>query len=72
MRGVQYPTKKVLKKTVPDYDNYWSIIEAAKITDWGGPIMGVQWHPEELGDIRIIRSFFGDGKKAAIEKAVHV
>lgn len=63
MRGVQQPTKSKL----PDYDNYWTILEAAKINNWGAPIMGVQWHPEELKDIRPIRKFFGgDNKKVAV------
>lgn len=62
MRGVQQPTKG----KDPNYDNYWAVLEAAKIHGWGAPIMGVQWHPEELRDVRPIRNFFGDGKKKAM------
>ena len=56
MRGIKQPS---IDKKRPDYSNYWTVLEAAKIHNWGGPIMGVQWHPEELGDIRILRNFFG-------------
>lgn len=59
MRGVRQPTITKGTKKFPDYDNYWTVVEAAQIHNWGGQIMGVQWHPEELNDIRIIRSFFG-------------
>ncbi len=34
------------------------VVEAMKI-DWNGTkVMGVQWHPEEMNDIRIVRNFF--------------
>lgn len=59
-RGVDQPKKGPMDNRQPDYDNYWTIVEGARIHNWGAPIMGVQWHPEELGDIRIIRNFFGD------------
>lgn len=62
MRGIKQPTKSKGNSYVADFDNYWTIAEAVKIHNWGGPIMGVQWHPEELGDIRILRNFFGDGE----------
>lgn len=54
LRGVQQPSFN--KK--PDFDNYWCIIEAMRIHNWGGAIMGVQWHPEELQDVRLLRNFF--------------
>lgn len=65
MRGVSQPVKGPVNAKKPDFDNYWTIVEAAQIKNWGGPIMGVQWHPEELGDIRVIRNFFGDGETKA-------
>lgn len=53
LRGVSQPKNS----TKPDYENYWAVVEAMKIHNWGAPIMGVQWHPEELKDIRILRNF---------------
>lgn len=65
-RGISQPTKKVstgkIVKQVPDWENYSTIVEAAKI-NWGSRIMGVQWHPEELGDIRVLTNFFDENKK---------
>lgn len=55
MRGIKQPK---LNNGKPDYNNYWSIIEAFKIHNMGAPVMAVQWHPEELGDIRILKNFF--------------
>jgi len=55
LRGV---TRPQLSKGKPDFEGYWAIIEAMKIHNWGSPIMGVQWHPEELRDIALIRNFF--------------
>jgi gamma-glutamyl-gamma-aminobutyrate hydrolase PuuD len=63
MRGVSQPGTA----TKPDYENYWSIVEAFKLHNWGAPIMGVQWHPEELMDVRIIRNFF-DGEQEVLGK----
>lgn len=37
---------------------YPVICEAFRIVDWGGPILAVQWHPEELRDVSLLRSFF--------------
>jgi len=54
LRGVTQPV--VNKK--PDLVNYWAIVEAAKIHNWGGTVMGVQWHPEELKDTALIKNFF--------------
>jgi len=54
LRGVQQP----IANKKPDYDNYWCIVEAMRIHNWGGNIMGVQWHPEELRDIRLLKNFF--------------
>lgn len=66
MRGVNQPTKGAGTNLKPDYENYWTIVEAARIHNWGGPIMAVQWHPEELGDIRIIRNFFSPPEEVVI------
>jgi gamma-glutamyl-gamma-aminobutyrate hydrolase PuuD len=41
-----------------DRTDHRVVVEAMKI-DWNNSkIMGVQWHPECLGDVRIIRNFF--------------
>lgn len=40
-----------------------NIVEAFSISDWGGPIMAVQWHPEELKDFELIQKFFGIKQK---------
>lgn len=34
------------------------VCEAFQIINWGAPILAVQWHPEELKDIRLLRNFF--------------
>lgn len=34
------------------------ICEAFRIVDWGAPMLAVQWHPEELKDINLLRNFF--------------
>ncbi len=34
------------------------VCEAFRILKWGGPILAVQWHPEELRDIDLLRNFF--------------
>jgi putative glutamine amidotransferase len=34
------------------------ICEAFQIMNWGGPILAVQWHPEELRDYALIQNFF--------------
>lgn len=40
-------------------DNPWpQVCEAFEIGDWGGRIRAVQWHPEELADTNLLRSFF--------------
>lgn len=37
---------------------YRVICEAVSIDDWGAPILAVQWHPEELQDVDLLRNFF--------------
>lgn len=64
LRGVKRPEKN--KK--PDYDNYWAIVEAAKIHNWGGKIMGVQWHPEELNDVKLIKNFFNSNEEILMKE----
>lgn len=56
LRGITQPTANKQR----DIINYWAVIEAMKIHNWGAPMMGVQWHPEELKDVRIIRNFFNN------------
>lgn len=34
------------------------VCEAFRISNWGAPILAVQWHPEELEDIELISNFF--------------
>lgn len=34
------------------------VCEAFQITGWRAPILAVQWHPEELKDIKLLRNFF--------------
>jgi putative glutamine amidotransferase len=34
------------------------VVEALSIANWGGPILAVQWHPEELQDRDLISNFF--------------
>lgn len=54
LRAVSKPKDK--KK----YDDYWSIIEAFRIDNWGGEnsLLAVQWHPEELNTVELIANFF--------------
>jgi putative glutamine amidotransferase len=41
-----------------------AVCEAYRIVNWGGPILAVQWHPEELRDYELLNNFlhnqFGD------------
>ena len=67
LRGVLQPKTSKGKQ---DTENYWAIIEAMKIHNWGGPIMGVQWHPEELKDISLIRNFFNNTKERLLKNGV--
>lgn len=34
------------------------VCEAFKINSWKSPIMAVQWHPEELKDVKLLKNFF--------------
>lgn len=45
------------------------IIEAFRINGWGGEILSVQWHPEELMDTKLMESIFIEKKKAAPKAA---
>lgn len=40
-------------------DSYPLLCEAFTIKGWASPILAVQWHPEELNDIALIKNFFG-------------
>ena len=46
------------------------VVEAFSITGWGGKILAVQWHPEELKDHRLISNFFSGQQKKVIANAV--
>ena len=53
LRGVEFP------KSDKDYGAYWSILEAFKIENKKGcNILAVQWHPEELRTIDLLKNFF--------------
>jgi putative glutamine amidotransferase len=48
------------------------LCEAFQITDWGkSKIVAVQWHPEELKDVHLLRTIF-DKKAKLIEAKKHV
>jgi len=68
LRGVSQP----ISNKKPDFDNYWCIVEAMRIHDWGGPIMGVQWHPEELRDIELLKNFFTTTEKGELINAIGI
>ena len=36
------------------------IVEGVKVNLWGNSIMAVQWHPEELRDIELLKNFFNE------------
>ena len=63
MRGVAQPK---LSDSKPDYANYWTIAEAVRIHNWGAPILATQWHPEELNDVKLIKSFFNEAHANAV------
>jgi gamma-glutamyl-gamma-aminobutyrate hydrolase PuuD len=67
LRGVSQPKKANGKD---DIKNNWAIVEAMKIHSWDAPIMGVQWHPEELKDIALIRNFFSNNKEKLLKNGV--
>lgn len=48
----------------------WTLCEAFKISHWGSPILAVQWHPEELMDVELIKNFFGTNEMGLINDAV--
>lgn len=58
-RGLKSTTKNLLETEI--------ICEAFRIYGWGAEVLAVQWHPEELMDVRLIKNFFG---AKAEEKAV--
>jgi gamma-glutamyl-gamma-aminobutyrate hydrolase PuuD len=37
------------------------VCEAFSISNWGSPILAVQWHPEELRDFSLLQNFFTKG-----------
>jgi gamma-glutamyl-gamma-aminobutyrate hydrolase PuuD len=47
------------------------IVESFIIDGWSkAPLMGVQWHPEELRDIALLKTFFGETKAAKSKSGV--
>ena len=50
--------------------NRWRVAEAIMIRDWAeSRIMAVQWHPEELRDTKLLKSFFDNTNGLALEIA---
>jgi len=48
------------------------VCEAFRIVNWGSQILAVQWHPEELRDLKLIQNFFlnkADGDQKASKLA---
>ena len=43
------------------------VCEAFRIFDWGSDILAVQWHPEELKDIKLLHNFFLKNNKGRQE-----
>lgn len=54
LRSVEKPKNE---KNVADH---WCIIESFRINNWGGDILAVQWHPEELKTYELLINFMGD------------
>lgn len=54
LRSVEKP------KNERNIRDHWCIIESFKITDWGGDILAVQWHPEELKTYELLNNFMTD------------
>lgn len=45
-----------------------TLVEAFSIKNWGGRILAVQWHPEELQDTALLHNIFGSKNKLVVEK----
>jgi gamma-glutamyl-gamma-aminobutyrate hydrolase PuuD len=46
----------------------WRVAEAIMIRDWGeSRVAAVQWHPEELKDTALLKTFFDNKNRPAIE-----
>ncbi|RLF86845.1 hypothetical protein DRN34_02865 [Thermococci archaeon] len=39
------------------------VVEAFRINNWPSKVLAVQWHPEELSDIELLRNFFSPKRK---------
>jgi len=68
LRAVNQPR---LSNKQPDLDNYWCIVEAMRIHNWGAPMMGVQWHPEELMDVALLQNFFNSAANAGNNQEIY-
>lgn len=51
LRSVEKPKNEKI------IEDHWCIIEAFKITGWGGDIMGIQWHAEEMNTVELFHNF---------------
>lgn len=66
-----YTRRGLPKQVKKDNDGKGVIIEAFKLkTFLGGKIMGVQWHPEELKDVQLIRGWFESHTKHPVKQPV--
>jgi hypothetical protein len=39
------------------------VVEAFRINTWPSKVLAVQWHPEELSDLELLRNFFSPKEK---------
>ncbi len=51
------------EKAVEKGEAFPVVCEGLRIFDWGGPILAVQWHPEEIRDLDLIANFFEEKGK---------
>lgn len=58
LRSVEKP------KNEKNIEDHWCIIESFRINDWGGDILAVQWHPEELKTYALLGNFMKSAPKA--------
>jgi len=62
---VSFQIAAVTDRGLDDKDDETAIVEGFEIKGWGGKIVAVQWHPEELKDYGLLQNIFGvvDNKK---------
>lgn len=62
-------TRRSVKVDAKAKDSYPLLCEAFSIINWPSPILAVQWHPEELRDVELIKNFFGEEKSQLNSKS---